>query len=76
MKELINQYFTGFGKVFPKRLGVITPAIMQCGSANTYQIARQLSKENNKSFKTNDMSVYRLLQSKDFQIDDSFGVNM
>jgi hypothetical protein len=45
---------------------------MRCGSANTYQIARQLSKENNKSFKTNDMAVYRLLQSKDFQIDDSF----
>jgi len=72
MKELINQYFSSFGKVLPKRLGNITTAIMQCGSANTYQIARQLSKENNKSFKANDMAVYRLLQSKDFQIDDSF----
>jgi hypothetical protein len=72
MKELINQYFGSFGKVFPKRLGNIITAIMQCGSANTYQIARQLSKENNKSFKANDMAVYRLLQSKNFQIDDSF----
>ena len=72
MKELINQYFSDFGKVLPKRLANITTAIMRCGSANTYQIARQLSNENNKSFKTNDMAVYRLLQSKDFQIDDSF----
>lgn len=72
MKELINHYFSDFGKVLPKRLGSITTAIMQCGSANTYQIARQLSKENNKSFKANDMAVYRLLQSKDFQIDDTF----
>lgn len=72
MQELINQYFSKFGKILPKRLGSVVTAIMQCGSSNTYEIARQLSKINKKSFKTNDMAVYRMLQSKDFQINDCF----
>ena len=72
MQELVSNYFAKSGKVLVKRLSDITSAIMQCGSANTSLISRQLSKINGNSFKTNDMAIYRLLHNKNFQIDDSF----
>lgn len=72
MIEFFKDCFAKQGKIFCKHLQNNITAIMQCGEANTYSIARQLSKTNGKSFKTNEMAIYRFLQDKDFQIDDSF----
>lgn len=72
MIECLREYFANKGKIFCNHLQSNVSAIMQCGKANTYSIARQLSKSNGKTFKTNEMSVYRFLQDDDFQIDDSF----
>jgi len=39
-------------------------------TVNTAQVARGMHEVNGYSFKTNDMRVYRLLQSKNFQVND------
>ena len=72
MIEHLQDYFGAKGSKFCKHLQSNVTAIMQCGKANTYSMARQLSKTNNKTFKTNEMAVYRFLQDDQFQIDDSF----
>jgi hypothetical protein len=72
MIECLKDYFENKGKIFCKHLQNNVGAIMQCGQANTYSIARQLSKTNGKTFKANEMAIYRFLQDNDFQIDDSF----
>ena len=72
MIEHLKEYFGNKGKIFCRHLQNKVSAIMQCGEANTYSIARQLSKTNGKTFKANEMSIYRFLQDDNFQIDDSF----
>lgn len=52
-------------------MSMIIPAMMRCGKVNTSLIAKEMSKANNKSFKTNDVQVFCFLQSKSFLIDDS-----
>ena len=72
MHTLITRHFEKQGSLFCKHLSEYTRALMQCGEANTYGIARQLSKNNNKSFDTNEMKIVRFLQNDKFQIDDKF----
>lgn len=71
MKGLISQYFSFCDKKFCTHFEQNVTALMRAGSANTYDISRQLCEMNQKSFKTNEMALYRFLQNKTFQIDDS-----
>lgn len=50
---------------------VATEAMIKCGSSNTSAITRSLCVLNKKSFKTNNVWLYRLLEHKDFQVDDT-----
>lgn len=75
MIEYIKEYFSNKGDKFCKHMQDYATAIMQCGKANTYSMARQLSKTNGKTFKTNEMALYRFLQNEEFQIDDGFWRN-
>lgn len=71
MIDFLEGYFCKVGKDFSKCLINNVEAIMQCGKASTHRMARQLSKKNGKQFKTNEMSIYRFLQDKEFQVDDT-----
>ena len=72
LNEIISKYFFKNGAIFCNNLSLIIPAILRCGKANTALIAKEMSKFNGQDFHTNDTHLYRFLQSKDFQIDDSF----
>ena len=72
MIDIIQEYFSKKGKKFCHHLTENVKALMKSGAANTYSMARELSKMNGKSFKTNEMAVYRFLQDDKFQIDDKF----
>ena len=72
MKEIFNKFFAKNGIHFCNNLSVIIPSILRCGKANTALIAKEMYKENGMDFKTNDMCLYRFLQSNNFQINDGF----
>ena len=72
LNGIINKYFLKNGNIFCNSLSLIIPAILRCGKANTALIAKEMSRFNGQDFHTNDMHLYRFLQSEDFQIDDSF----
>ena len=44
-------------------------SIIRCQKINTAEIAWHLNEVNGLDFKANDMKVYRLLSSKNFQVD-------
>ena len=72
---MINILKDYFGKLGDKISGYLldhVEAIMRCSTANSYGIARELCVMNKKSFKTNEMAVYRFLQNPKFQVDDKF----
>lgn len=72
MKEIFSRFFAKSGDTFCNNLSLIIPAILRCGKANTSLIAKEMYKDTGKDFKTNDVYLYRFLQSSNFQIDDSF----
>lgn len=72
MLRLISDRFLSINKYVAKHLEENVYATMKCASASTYDIIRELSKKNNKSFKTNEMALYRFLQDKRMQIDDAW----
>lgn len=71
MEKIFFKYFIKNGNVFCKNLSIIIPAILRCGKANTSLIAKEMSVVNGKSFKTNDIHLFRFLQSDNFKINNS-----
>lgn len=71
MKEIFYKHFAKSGNVFCNNLSLVIPAILRCGKANTSLIAKEMSKANGKSYKTNDVHLFRFLQSNNFQVDDA-----
>ena len=72
--ELFLESLAGF---FPKEhkkirenIALCVYSILRGETVNTAEIARTMHEVNGLSFKTNDMRVYRLLQSDNFQVSD------
>jgi len=72
MNEIFIEYFEKMGKKFCNKMNIVIQALLKRGKANTYDIMREICALNGKSFKTNDMFLYRFLQDSKFQIDDNF----
>jgi hypothetical protein len=72
MFGLISDRFNSISLPIAKRLEENVISVMKSGSINTYDMARELSKSNNKSFKTNETLLRRFLQNKNIQIDDEW----
>jgi hypothetical protein len=72
MQQILQRYYSKMGKDFVNAFSEIIPAIMSCGKSSGGLIANQMSKINNKSFKTNDMRLHRFLKSNNFQINEKF----
>jgi hypothetical protein len=67
----LRSNFDSIPRVLSERILSATEGVMRAGSSNTSSIARELSRINGKSFKTNDMQLYRLLLHPSFQVDDT-----
>lgn len=68
--ETISKYFNKENKKIKTNISLCAYAILRSEKINTAEMARYMQEVNNQSFKTNDMRVYRLLQSKNFQVSD------
>ena len=66
----ISKYFIKENKKIRENIALSAYAILRSEKINTAEIARYMQEVNNQPFKTNDMRVYRLLQSKNFQVND------
>lgn len=72
MQNILQCYYSKMGKDFVNAFNEIITAMMSCGSSSGGVIANQMSKLNNKSFKTNDMRLHRFFKSNNFQINEKF----
>lgn len=66
----ISSYFDKENKKIRENIALCSYAILRSEKINTAEIARYMNEVNGLGFKTNDMRVYRLLQSKNFQVSD------
>lgn len=71
LEKAILKFYSKTGKVFNKNFSEIITAMLSSSSSNTAKIAVEMSKLNNKSFKTNDIALYRFLKNEKFQVDES-----
>lgn len=69
--KAISKFYSKTGKVFCKNFSEIITAMLSSSSSNTAKIAIEMSKLNNKSFKTNDIALYRFLKNEKIQIDEA-----
>lgn len=70
--EAMKANFSRVDKTISRGVLQVVEAMIKCSSSNTSKVIRQLSSMNNKSFKTNDVWLYRLFDSRKFQVDDNF----
>jgi hypothetical protein len=70
--EALKDNFTRVDPTISANILIVTEAMMRCGSSNSSDVVRELNKLKNNNFKTSDMWLYRLLDHKNFQIDDNF----
>jgi hypothetical protein len=70
MREILEEYFDGINDVTKNNLSFLVEGITRCGTASPWHAARSMSTINDQSFKTNEKRVNRLLQDRNFQIDD------
>ncbi len=66
----IEGFFFNQNKKIRENIALTTYAILRCEKVNTASVARAMGEVNECDFKANDMRLYRLLGSKNFQIDD------
>ena len=66
----ITSYFKKETKKTRENIALCTYSILRGETVNTAEIARYMGEVNQLNFKSNDMRVYRLLQSKNFQVSD------
>jgi len=72
MLHILKNYFSPISDHLTSHLINFVNALIRCGRPNTYDMIRLLSSLNKKSFKTNEMALYRFLKDKKFQVNDSF----
>ena len=70
--ETLRGNFNKINPVIANNILRAVEAMVKSSSSNTSTIVRELSKTYGTSFKTNDVWLYRLLEHKNFQIDDNF----
>ena len=70
--ETLRGNFNKINQVIANNILRAVEAMVKSSSSNTSTIVRELSKTYGTSFKTNDVWLYRLLEHKNFQIDDNF----
>lgn len=68
--ETLAGFFPKEHKKIRENIALCVYSILRGESVNTAEIARYMHEVNGHSFKTNDMRVYRLLQSANFQVSD------
>lgn len=68
--EAIECNFSNQYKKIRENIALTAYSIIRCQKVNTAEIARHMNEVNGLDFKANDMKVYRLLSSKNFQVDD------
>ena len=66
----IGEFFEKENKKIRENIAWSVAGILRSQKVNTAEIARGMGSVNHQSFKSNDMRVYRLLQSNKFQVDD------
>jgi hypothetical protein len=66
----IESKFSNQAKKIRENISLTAYSIIRCQKLNTAEIARYMGEVNGQNFKANDMRLYRLLQSKNFQVDD------
>ena len=66
----VEGFFSNQNKKIRENIALATYAILRCEKVNTASIARAMGEVNGCDFKANDMRLYRLLGSKNFQVDD------
>lgn len=71
LEKALSKFYSKTGKIFCKNFSEIITAMLSSSSSNTARIATEMSKLNNKSFKTNDIALYRFLKNEKFQIDEA-----
>lgn len=67
----IQSFFPKQHKKIRRNIAMCAYSILRSEKVNTAEIARHMGEINGQDFKSNDMRVYRLLQSKNFQVSDS-----
>lgn len=67
----IESFFPKQHKKIRENIAMSTYSILRSEKVNTAEIARHMGEINGQDFKSNDMRIYRLLQSKNFQVNDS-----
>ena len=72
LKEVVGKTFWKEGKKVCEHLAEVVEGIVRSGSANTAQIARQMSAGTGQGFKTKEMSLFWFLQDEQVQIEDRF----
>ncbi len=68
--ETLGRFFRKEHKKIRENIALCVYSILRGESVNTAEIARYMHEVNGLPFKTNDMRVYRLLQSENFQVSD------
>jgi len=68
--ESIENNFSNQYKKIRENIALVAYSIIRSQKVNTAEIARYMNEVNDLNFKANDMKVYRLLSSKNFQVDD------
>lgn len=71
LEKAVSKFYSKTGKIFCRNFSEIITAMLSSSSSNTAKIAMEMSKLNNKSFKTNDIALYRFLKNDKFQIDEA-----
>ena len=71
ISKIIEEYFSGLKNTTLKNLSYVVEGIMRSGRASVWHAAQAMSAVNNESFKTNEKRGNRLLQDRNFQINDS-----
>jgi hypothetical protein len=69
--KTIEDYFKKETKKTRRNIALCVYGILRGEKVNTAEIARHMTEVNGHDFKTNDMRIYRLLQSKNFQVSDA-----
>lgn len=68
--EELKRFFSKLESRLCKKILWVVEAMMKSGSANTSQIALSLSEIKQTSYKTSDMSLYRLLSCEKFKVSE------
>jgi hypothetical protein len=70
-KNSLSNFFIKEHKKVRENIALCVHSMLRSESVNTAEMARYMHDVNGQSFDTNEMKVYRLLTSKNFQVSDS-----